>query len=262
VHPNLSPTDTVHTVEPNSRILIVEDDKRIGASLARALNGTGYDTVWTETGESAIESISASLQAGLPFNLVLLDLGLPDLDGLDVCRRIVIIDPSVPVIMLTARDEELDMVVGLDSGAVDYITKPFSLAPLLARIRAQLRRSDDASTTVQGQRPIVLGALTIDRRTRTVVLDGQEVTLRAKEFDLLLRLANDVGAVVTREQLMNDVWDEHWFGSTKTLDFHIGALRARLDGNSKGRASMITTVRGVGFKLEKAPGNDPIPGVV
>jgi DNA-binding response OmpR family regulator len=242
-------------VETTSRILIVEDDERIGASLERALNGTGYDSTWTQTGAGAIAAVTASAKNEKSFHLVLLDLGLPDLDGLDVCRRVVTIDPSVPVIMLTARDEEIDMVVGLDSGAIDYITKPFSLAPLLARIRAQLRRRDEENAALhESARSLYVGALTIDQRSRTVILHGREVALRAKEFDLLARLAADVGAVVTREQLMSDVWDEHWFGSTKTLDFHIAALRARLDDKSKG-PSMITTIRGVGFKLDFASGD-------
>lgn len=250
-------TGTVSSVESTSRILIVEDDERIGASLERALNGTGYATTWTQTGVGAIEAVTESSVSGKSFHLVLLDLGLPDLDGLDVCRRVVTLDPSVPVIMLTARDEEIDMVVGLDSGAVDYITKPFILAPLLARIRAQLRRRPEENAALhESARSLHVGALTIDQRSRTVVLHGREVPLRAKEFELLARLAADVGAVVTREQLMSDVWDEHWFGSTKTLDFHIAALRARLDGKLNG-PSMITTIRGIGFKLDSAPGNDP-----
>jgi DNA-binding response OmpR family regulator len=252
-------TGTVSSVETTSRILIVEDDERIGASLERALNGTGYDTTWAQTGLRAIDAVTESSASGKSFHLVLLDLGLPDLDGLDVCRRVVTIDPSVPVIMLTARDEEIDMVVGLDSGAVDYITKPFSLAPLLARIRAQLRRRDEGSGALHGlSRTLNIGALTIDKRSRTVMLYGTEVTLRAKEFDLLARLAADVGAVVTREQLMSDVWDEHWFGSTKTLDFHIAALRSRLDGKSNA-ISMITTIRGVGFRLDSGDAAIPKP---
>jgi DNA-binding response OmpR family regulator len=250
-------TGTVQTVETTSRILIVEDDERIGSSLTRALSNTGYDSTWKQTGQGAIEAVSESFTNGRSFNLVLLDLGLPDLDGLEVCRRIVAHDPSVPVIMLTARDEELDMVVGLDSGAIDYITKPFSLAPLLARIRAQLRRNDEGRGASHGNsRPIIIGVLSINLRSRTVVVHDHEVTLRAKEFDLLARLATEAGAVVTREQLMSDVWDEHWFGSTKTLDFHIAALRARLDGKSQ-KLSMITTVRGVGFRLELAPPRSP-----
>ena len=250
-------TGTVQTVETTSRILIVEDDERIGSSLTRALSNTGYDSTWKQTGQGAIEAVSESFTNGRSFNLVLLDLGLPDLDGLEVCRRIVALDPSVPVIMLTARDEELDMVVGLDSGAIDYITKPFSLAPLLARIRAQLRRNDEGrGAPHSNSRPMIIGALSIDPRSRTVVVHDREVVLRAKEFDLLARLAAEVGAVVTREQLMSDVWDEHWFGSTKTLDFHIAALRSRLDEKSQ-TPSRITTVRGVGFRLELAPPRSP-----
>jgi DNA-binding response OmpR family regulator len=174
--------------------------------------------------------------------LVLLDLGLPDMDGLEVCRALRDADGDVVVMMLTARDEELDVVVGLDAGAVDYIAKPFKLAELLARIRAQLRRSG-ASQTASAP-----GALAVDVAARRVWLSGVALELRAKEFDLLARLAADAGSVVSRETLMADVWDEHWFGSTKTLDFHIAALRRKVD--IAGSPSRITTLRGVGFRLE------------
>ena len=185
------------------------------------------------------------------FDLVLLDLGLPDADGLDVCRRHVALDPLVPVIMLTARDDELDLVVGLDAGAADYITKPFSLAAVLARLRAHLRRNTTINQVAayghsdDGDDP---GRVRIDVAARRVRAGGAEIALRAKEFDLLARLAIDPGTVVTREVLMADVWDEHWSGSTKTLDFHIAALRNKLD--RPGEPSRITTIRGVGFRLE------------
>ena len=155
--------------------------------------------------------------------------------------------PDIDVIMLTARDDELDIVTGLDTGAVDYITKPFKLAELLARIRAQLRRADHPRVADR----IVLGDLVVDVQAHRVFVDGTEVAMRAKEFDLLTRLASDAGHTVSREQLMADVWDEHWFGSTKTLDFHIAALRQKLD--RPGTVSRITTVRGVGFRFETTP---------
>ena len=155
---------------------------------------------------------------------MLLDLGLPDMDGLDVCRRLRELDDNTAIVMLTARDEELDIVVGLDAGAVDYVTKPFRLAELLARIRAQLRRTATAPRHGSDAGPIV-----VDQAARRVWLAGTELDLRAKEFDLLARLVADAGNVVTRETLMADVWDEHWFGSTKTLDFHIAALRRKID---------------------------------
>lgn len=221
------------------QLLVVEDDERIGISLTRALDGAGYVTVWVTTGEAALTAAATE-----PPDLVLLDLGLPDLDGLDVCRRLHTTRPDLDVIMLTARDDELDIVTGLDAGAVDYITKPFKLAELLARVRAQLRRVDHP----QSRDRIDLGDLVIDVQAHRVFLGGAEVGLRAKEFELLARLATDAGLTIPRETLMADVWDEHWFGSTKTLDFHIAALRRKLDEDPG--PSRITTVRGVGFRLE------------
>lgn len=218
-------------------LLIVEDDERIGSTLLRALTASGYQAGWVRTGADAVASVSDRRP-----DLVLLDLGLPDMDGLEVCRRIHDLEPLVDVIMVTARDEELDIVVGLDAGAVDYVTKPFRLAELTARIRAQLRRVD--------AEPVVTtsGDLAVDTDARRVYVAGAEIELRAKEFDLLARLMADAGAAVTREDLMSDVWDEHWFGSTKTLDFHIAALRRKID--EPGRPSRITTLRGVGYRFE------------
>jgi DNA-binding response OmpR family regulator len=222
----------------SDRILIVEDDERIGSSLVRALDGSGYRVRLAQSGDQALRAVADERP-----DLVLLDLGLPDVDGLEVCRRLRDQDPSIAIVVLTARDEEIDVVVGLDSGAADYITKPFKLAELLARIRAQLRRSETAD-----RRPTHPGGLALDLGARRVWLDGREIEMRAKEFDLLARLHRDVGKVVTREDLMSDVWDEHWFGSTKTLDFHIASLRRRLDAGQE--ASRISTVRGVGYRLE------------
>jgi DNA-binding response OmpR family regulator len=220
------------------RILIVEDDERIGATLLRALIGSGYEGRWERTGEQGVETA----REWRP-DLILLDLGLPDRDGLDVCRQLHRDDATVDIIILTARDQELDVVVGLDAGAVDYITKPFKLAELLARIRAQLRRTQPRSTA-----PAVLGDLRIEAQARRVWLRGEELELRAKEYDLLARLLADAGGVVLRETLMNDVWDENWFGSTKTLDFHIAALRRKIDSDRD--TSRITTLRGVGYRFE------------
>lgn len=222
----------------SERILIVEDDERIGASLLRALEGTGYDAVWERTGRDGLSAVVARRP-----DLVLLDLGLPDIDGIEVCGRIHEVDASIDVVMLTARDDELDVVVGLDAGAVDYVAKPFKLAELLARVRAQLRRRIPTH-----MERLAVGDLEIDVSARRVWLAGRELELRAKEFDLLARLAVDAGAVLTRETLMSDVWDEHWFGSTKTLDFHIAALRRKLDVPD--RPSRISTLRGVGYRLE------------
>ncbi len=218
-------------------LLIVEDDERIGSTLLRALSSSGYDAVWVRTGAEALAAVTQRRP-----DLVLLDLGLPDLDGLDVCRKIHGIDPLIEVIMVTARGEELDVVVGLDAGAVDYVAKPFRLAELTARIRAQLRRVETRPL------PPADGDLVIDGDARRVWLRGDEIQLRAKEFDLLARLVADAGTAVTRETLMSDVWDEQWFGSTKTLDFHMASLRRKIDDVDQ--PSRITTLRGVGYRFE------------
>ena len=220
------------------RLLLVEDDERIGSSLLRALVGNGYDTRWEQTGVAGMRAVEMQRP-----DLVLLDLGLPDLDGLDVCRQIHRSDSTIEIVMLTARDDELDIVVGLDAGAVDYITKPFKLAELMARIRAQLRRSEIRSVTSKS-----LGDLVIDHPARRVWIADLEVELRPKEFDLLARLTVDAGTALSRETLMSDVWDEHWFGSTKTLDFHVAALRRKIDAPNA--ESRIATLRGVGYRYE------------
>jgi DNA-binding response OmpR family regulator len=220
------------------RILIVEDDDSIATNLARALAANGYSATRSATGADALTLAPDS-------DLVLLDLGLPDIDGLEVCRQMREADATLPILMLTARQEEIDVVVGLDAGAVDYVIKPFRLAELLARIRAQLRRPETSHEPAQ----LVAGDLVVDRAARRVRVGTDEIDLRAKEFDLLAALVAQVGNVVTREQLMSEVWDEHWFGSTKTLDVHIAALRRKLDRGTEGQ-SRITTLRGVGYRFE------------
>jgi DNA-binding response OmpR family regulator len=220
------------------KILIVEDDQRIGSTLLRALEGNGYEARWERTGRGAIAGVAAPRP-----DLVLLDLGLPDIDGLDVCRHIHRADRTIDIMMLTARDEELDIVVGLDAGAIDYITKPFKLAELMARIRAQLRRAEPRSSSRS-----TVGDLVIDSNARRAWLAGNELELRVKEFDLLARLVADAGDAVTRDTLMTDVWDENWFGSTKTLDFHIATLRHKID--TPGADSRISTLRGIGYRFE------------
>ena len=229
-------------LEPTTaRLLLVEDDERIGATLTRALGSSGLEVHWHRCGADGIAAAES-----LRPDLVLLDLGLPDMDGLDVCRRLRELDDSTAVVVLTARDDELDIVVGLDAGAVDYITKPFRLAELLARIRAQLRRTANAPRHGSDPGPVV-----VDQAARRAWLAGAELDLRAKEFDLLARLVADAGNVVPRETLMADVWDEHWFGSTKTLDFHIASLRRKIDAPDQ--PSLICTLRGVGFRYEPVP---------
>jgi len=227
-------------------VLIVEDDDAISATLGDGLESAGHDTYVASTGRAAIEA-----HASRRFDVILLDLGLPDLDGRDVFRELRSIR-DIPVIMVTARSEEFDRVLGLELGADDYITKPFSLRELLARLRAVTRRiSMDTSTSTQStvedvDNPrITVGPLYIDRRTHRVLLSGSELTVTPKEFDLLVFLAEDPGAVRTRTDIVESVWDAHWYGPTKTVDAHVASLRKKL-----GDHRWIVSVRGVGFRLE------------
>ena len=221
-----------------AHLLIVEDDPGIGGNLDRALTTTGYATTWVTT---AADTLATKVRP----DLVLLDLGLPDGDGLEVARALRQRWAGLPIIILTARTEEMDVVIGLDAGAIDYVTKPFRLAELLARVRAHLR-----SSSVEVQPAVIVdGDLVVDLDARRVMLDGTEIELRVKEYDLLVELVSNRGKVVTREDLMSNVWDEHWFGSTKTLDVHIAALRRRL-GEAPGDDSRITSLRGVGYRWE------------
>jgi len=234
-----------HSLRPvaEARILVVEDDPGIASGLERALTAENYLVDIARTGAEAIRY--AMHDPSSEPDLVLLDLGLPDRDGLDVCRRILEAKPAMPIIVLTARAQELDVVVGLDAGAVDYVTKPFRLAELLARLRAHLRRiePDPPRTTI--------GPLELDAGARRAWFDGNALELRAKEFDLLAALVANAGRVMRRDELMRDVWDEHYFGSTKTLDVHMAALRRKLGGDRVGAGS-ITTLRGVGYRLERS----------
>jgi DNA-binding response OmpR family regulator len=229
------------------RALVVEDDAVIGAALRTGLSSGGHPVVWAATGGEAVSVV----QDG-EFDLVLLDLGLPDMDGLDLCAYIRATQPGAVIVILTARDEEIDVVLGLEAGADDYLTKPFRLAELMARVRAHLRRGAAAPAT-DASPVVTVGELEIDTAARRVRLAGREVAVRAKEFDLLARLAADAGAAVTRAELMSDVWDEHWFGSTKTLDVHLSTLRRRLVEAAEATgvaAPEIVTLRGRGFRLD------------
>jgi DNA-binding response OmpR family regulator len=217
-------------------IVVVEDDEGIGASLERTLVGQGYAVTWVRTGADALAAVDPTTA------LVILDLGLPDQDGLEVCRQLRSGPAAPQVLILTARAEEADIVLGLDAGADDYLVKPFRLAELLARVRACTRRVDDERDR------LTIDDLAVDIGARTVEVAGARVELRPKEFDLLVALARNAGRVVTREQLLEDVWDEHWFGPTKTLDIHIWSLRRKLD--PEGGPSHISTVRGVGYRLD------------
>jgi DNA-binding response OmpR family regulator len=228
-----------------SRILLIEDDKTIGDVLASSLRAYGHEVMWEPTGESGLaQAASGSV------DLVLLDLGLPDLDGIEVCRQLRRVQPGCVLVMLTARSSEMDVVVGLEAGADDYLVKPVRLFELHARIRAHLRRTA-GGTSGGSVRP--LGDLVIDVARRRVTVAGRELRLRAKEFDLLARMAAEPGIALSRETLMSDVWDEHWFGSTKTLDVHVAALRRKIGeiGTSPGaRVPEIVTLRGHGYRLE------------
>jgi len=217
-------------------ILLVEDDIGIAEPLVEGLQRQGYDVTWVRTGREAI--------AEDPRDLVLLDLGLPDLDGEMVASRIRE-HSQVPIIVVTARSDEIDRVTLLDLGADDYLVKPFGFRELSARIRALMRRVSDRPAAEQ---EIEVGRLAISNRTRTVLFDGEEVSLTPKEYDLLAFLASDPGAVLSRDEILRSVWDEHWWGSTKTLDVHIASLRRKL-----GDPDLIATVRGVGYRLTESP---------
>ena len=224
-------------------VLLVEDEEAIAEPFARSLSRSGFRTTVARTGTEALE-----LAASLKPDVLLLDLGLPDADGRDICRQLRR-DSEVPIIMITASGTLTDRVVGLELGADDYVVKPFATAEVVARIRAVLRRGRPEAS---GRGELCVGDLRIDVAAHRVWRSGEELSLTRKEFELLVRLARDAGRVVTREALMCDVWDMNWFGSTKTLDVHIGWLRRKL-GDDPADPAYIHTVRGVGFRLATEP---------
>ena len=223
------------------RILVVEDEKSISEPLAEGLGREGFDAEIAATLESARQGWRRSP------DLILLDVMLPDGDGRDLAREIRR-ESDVPIIMLTARGEEIDRVVGLELGADDYVVKPFSMRELTARIRAILRRGRSS----EPRTPIQIGEIRLDPASRTVTKGDQPVELAAKEFDLLQMLMASAGQVLRREQIMDEVWDPHWFGPTKTLDVHVSWLRKKIE-DDPADPHYITTVRGVGFRF-LAPG--------
>jgi DNA-binding response OmpR family regulator len=211
-------------------VLVVEDDEALGAQLERGLVRAGYRPRRVTTAAAAVADPAA--------DLVLLDLGLPDADGMDVCRGLRERSPT-PIIVITARSEESERVAALDLGADDYLVKPFGFAELLARIRAVLRRSRPGD----GEQ-LRCGPLLVDLRTRRVLVEGIEVALTPKEFDVLACLAEDPGRALSRQEILERAWDAHWYGPSKSLDVHIAALRRKL-----GVQDLIETVYGVGYRL-------------
>lgn len=222
-------------------MLVVEDDPVIGSELRTALASSGFGVSWVQTGEEALRAVAAAAP-----DLVLLDLGLPDIDGVLLCRELRQQAPTAVVVVLTARTAEFEVIVALDAGADDYLTKPFRLAELLARLRAHLRRRP-APTDTPGE--LVVGRLRLDVAARRAFLGADEVQLRPKEFDLLVVLVAAAGEAVSRERLMAEVWDENWFGPTKTLDVHVSVLRRKLTDRGE-PVDRITTLRGHGYRYE------------
>ncbi len=221
------------------RVLLVEDESDIVSPLVQTLGREGYVVDQASTGRDAIAAASRAT-----YDIVILDLGLPDIDGLEVCRRLRAAGYKGAVLILSARSQEIDRVVGLDAGADDYLAKPFGLAELLARLRALLRRTSvRASGASAGDH-----RLQVDVDAHRVYVGDHEVALTGKEFDVLAVLAANRDKVVSRSQLMSEVWSEAWYGSTKTLDVTIGRLRQKLE--KAGPVERVVTVRGVGFRLE------------
>ena len=225
---------------PKRTILLVEDETSIREPLAEVLRSEGFETLVAGTVAQALE------QARREPDLVLLDVMLPDGSGFDVCRELRR-DSQVPIIMLTARGEEADRVVGLELGADDYVVKPFSGREVVARIRAVLRRAD-APEAGDDDRPLEVADLRLDPAKREVTLRGETLELSRKEFELLQLLMRNAGSVVTRERLIDEVWDPNWFGSTKTLDVHVSGIRRKL-GDDPSEPRYLHTVRGVGFRF-------------
>jgi DNA-binding response OmpR family regulator len=215
--------------------VVIEDDEAISVLVATYLQQAGFEVVREASGERGVEAVDRRRP-----RVVVLDLGLPDSDGFDLCRRLRE-SADVPILILTARDEEVDRIVGLELGADDYITKPFSPRELVARIRAVLRRTE---LVAPESRVVEVGELLVDLRTRSATFGGSPLALRTLEFELLAELARDAGRVVTRDRLLDRVWGISFPGGTRTVDVHIAQLRKKL-----GRPEVIQTVRGVGYRL-------------
>jgi DNA-binding response OmpR family regulator len=221
------------------KVVVVDDDEHIRELASLYLQKEGFDVRCAADGASGVDAIRREQP-----NLVVLDLMMPGMSGFDVCKT-VRADSNVPIIMLTARDEDVDKIVGLELGADDYLTKPFNPRELVARIKAILRRADASPPTHADNHVIRAGTLEIDKQRREARAAGRELTLRTKEFDLLATLAENAGIVLTREQLLDRVWGYSYYGETRTVDVHVQHVRAKLAGTDAG----IVTVRGVGYKL-------------
>ena len=220
------------------RVLVVEDDASVAEGILDGLEHAKFETLHVTTGALALEAM-----ATFDPDLVLLDLGLPDMDGTDVCRDIRQ-NSTTPIIVVSARGDEIDRVLALEMGADDYVVKPFGLREIVARIRAVARRTSAAEADEPVQSIREFGSLVIDVRSQRVTLSGQDIHVTPKEFELLVYLSQDPGAVFRRADILHDVWDTNWYGTTKTLDAHIAAIRKKL-----GNPDWIESVRGVGFRF-------------
>jgi DNA-binding response OmpR family regulator len=220
------------------RILIVEDDPSVADGIIDGLESASFHAKHVGTGAEALSAIGE-----FDPELVLLDLGLPDMDGTDVCRQLRKIS-QVPIIVVSARDEEIDRVIALEIGADDYVVKPFGMRELIARIKAVARRSANSEPSTAAMSEREFGPLRIDTRSIRVSMSGEEIHLTPKEFELLVYLSDDPGAVHRRTDILHDVWDTNWYGTTKTLDAHVAAIRKKL-----GNSAWIESVRGVGFRF-------------
>ncbi len=219
-------------------ILIVEDEQAI-ADLVRAyLRRDGFEAIWARSGEQALEELSRH-----PVRLVVLDVGLPGIDGLEVCRRLRA-RTGIPILILSARDDEIDRVAGLEAGADDYVTKPFSPRELVARVKAILRRAGNGAGTVDDG-SLAVRDVALDRASRTVTVAGRPVELTAREFNLLAALLAHPGVVLSRDRLLDLAWEGDFPGGTRTVDVHVGQLRSKL-----GRPDFVETVRGAGYKVK------------
>lgn len=225
-------------------ILIVEDEENLSDPLAFLLGKEGFETKIAPDGPTALQLFDSE-----DIDLVLLDLMLPGMSGTEVCRKLRA-ESSVPIIMVTARDSEIDKVVGLELGADDYVTKPYSTRELVARIRAVLRRGPEAESTEEADDQLLKGGrVVMDIDRHTVLVDGQPVPMPLKEFDLLEYLMRNAGRVLTRGQLIDRIWGADYVGDTKTLDVHVKRLRSKIEAEPK-RPTQLVTVRGLGYKFE------------